>query len=272
MIHPRDKRDKQPEANSKSPLLSLFIGLESGAELSELKRLVELGADPRGLNPKNPESKETPLMKAVARNRVDAVEWLIPLSNVDAQDSEGASALILAVELCRTKAARRLLPVSSASLRTARGDTALSAALRSRHHEIIFDLLPTLIPGQTDRWGDTPLILAVKAGATPLLIDVLVDAGELPARRNAKGQSAIGVAVKTAMEPEALALLSRLDAAEREEALNLALSQCADLRDGHEAARERIRRMGAALNERDALAGCSDVAPGSGRQAPRPRI
>lgn len=234
-------------------LLSLLLAIETGQPLEAIRLIIEQGADPKRVHPCKADSGETVLHKAVARNRLDAVELLIPLSDLDARDAEGASALLLAAELGRTAIAKALLPVSDSSLRNLRGDTALSVALRSRRHELMAELLPTLIPGQADARGDTPLMAALEAGATPALIHALIDAGSDPCQLNAKGQSALSIAVRLAMVEQAQALLSRMPSMAREDLLNQALSDSALRPDGHEPKRELIARFAAALSQRESL-------------------
>lgn len=252
-----------------SPLFRLMTGIRAGASVEEAQRLIDEGANPKRIHSRWSRSLCSPLMQAVICDRADLVELLIPLSDPNARDAEGATALIVAAETGNEAAVQALLPVSDPRLRDRRGDTALSVALTQGgdRFEMIMSLLPSLIPGQVDRRGNTPLMGALAAGATPALIHLIVDAGANPDTANDKGETPLSFAVSKAMEEQAQALMSRMSPAARREALEFALALCERKGDGHEPARARIAQAAESLKEREALLGLTMAA--GARGAPR---
>ncbi len=117
----------------------------------------------------------TPLMEAARRGQHKLLEALLATSNLEAQDNQGRTALMLAAEAGDATAIGKLL-TAGAALNTAdkAGNTALGYAVQSGQEAPSLLLLTAgALANQPNTHEETPLTLAIAAGQSAVAIRML---------------------------------------------------------------------------------------------------
>jgi len=146
---------------------------------------------------------ETPLMLAVRRGNADAIAALLPLSDANAQDNQGQTALHGAVIQQQADAARALLacPALDPNLRDQKGTTALMRAVCSPGHDfmaMILSLGAGLRANVKNNDGRTALMLAAETGDAQKT-NLLIPDSDCDLRDN-EGRTALDIAIAEASE------------------------------------------------------------------------
>jgi len=104
--------------------------------------------------------RETPLMLAAGRGRLEMTRALIPVSNPLAVNEKGLTALLRALDDGHSECAKLLSPVSDVNHFDNDGENALMVAVRQGEADCVAELLKNADAKLAGRHGFTPLMIA----------------------------------------------------------------------------------------------------------------
>ena len=129
--------------------------------LDDLRQALALGADPRLLEPI---SQRTPLIEAALADATECVKELLPLSDPDAADEDGDTALFVAARRGKTETFFELLALSNPKIPNNDNDTPLIAAISGGNILCVNALIPLSDANAQGNNGRTALIQAAALG------------------------------------------------------------------------------------------------------------
>lgn len=188
--------------------------------------------------------KNRALLRAAKLEKVDILEWLIPISDPQANDSE---ALFYAIRNKCEQSVARLIPVSKPRIRESR---AVKEAAASGALAILKMLVPVSdIKNSNDFYG-SPLMIASNCGFLEL-VAYLIPLSKLNDQQKRTGETALMMAAAMGHK-ECVDLLLPLSNPEAVDMLAWSASDHA-MENGHETLGQHIRRAQAAMREAGAL-------------------
>lgn len=151
----------RPKPKSQNLCQEALLDAIKSMDIELARQAVASGADPRL---PHPETLRTPLIEALFSYDKDIVAFLLPLSDPDAQDSDGDSALTVASFLGLSEAVETLLPFSNPNISNHARYTPLIAAAQIGDAESVRALLPHSSPNERNHLGETALFCAASMG------------------------------------------------------------------------------------------------------------